>query len=195
MIPLMNMIAEQQGMKENSMDIRLVAIDVDGTLLKTDKTLSSATARAIGRASARGVEVVLSTGRIYVEFAPLLTMLPTIRYAVSCTGASVLDCRSREELFSAPLPLEQARRDYKVGIPCFFPTTGKLSMLLPIAFSARRNAKPCLALVVERLDNGMYVGRTVLTMDMAYKDSRLLCRPSGEWLRPADIVSDGEEEE
>lgn len=91
--------------------------------------------------------------------------------------------------------LEQARRDYKVGIPCFFPTTGKLSMLLPIAFSARRNAKPCLALVVERLDNGMYVGRTVLTMDMAYKDSRLLCRPSGEWLRPADIVSDGEEEE
>ena len=91
--------------------------------------------------------------------------------------------------------LEQARRDYKVGIPCFFPTTGKLSMLLPIAFSARRNAKPCLALVVERLDNGMYVGRTVLTMDMAYKDSRLLCRPSGEWLRPADIESDGEEEE
>ena len=96
------------------MDIRLVAIDVDGTLLKTDKTLSSATARAIRRASARGVEVVLSTGRIYVEFAPLLTMLPTIRYAVSCTGASVLDCRTREELFSAPLPLEQARRAWRI---------------------------------------------------------------------------------
>ena len=91
--------------------------------------------------------------------------------------------------------LELARRDYKVGVPCFFPTTGKLSMLLPISFSARRNAKPCLALVAERLDNGMYVGRTVLTMDMAYKDSRLLCRPSGEWLRPAEIQSSDDEEE
>ena len=91
--------------------------------------------------------------------------------------------------------LELARRDYKVGVPCFFPTTGKLSMLLPISFSARRNAKPCLALVAERLDNGMYVGRTVLTMDMAYKDSRLLCRPSGEWLRPADIQADAADSE
>ena len=39
-----------------------------------------------------------------------------------------------------------------------------------------------MALVAERQKNGVYLGRTVLTMSMAYIDARLLCRPSSEWL-------------
>lgn len=48
--------------------IRLLAIDIDGTLLDSSGRLPEANARAIARASSAGVEIVLATGRRY-EFA------------------------------------------------------------------------------------------------------------------------------
>jgi 5-amino-6-(5-phospho-D-ribitylamino)uracil phosphatase len=43
--------------------IRLVALDIDGTLLRSDRSLSPRTRDAIARARAKGVRVVLVTGR------------------------------------------------------------------------------------------------------------------------------------
>ena len=43
--------------------VRLVALDIDGTLLRSDKTISPRTRVAIERARASGVRVVLVTGR------------------------------------------------------------------------------------------------------------------------------------
>ena len=43
--------------------VRLLALDIDGTLLRSDRTLSPRTREAITRARARGVRVVLVTGR------------------------------------------------------------------------------------------------------------------------------------
>lgn len=42
---------------------KLVAIDMDGTLLKEDKTISQRTKNAIQSAREKGVTVVLATGR------------------------------------------------------------------------------------------------------------------------------------
>ena len=43
--------------------VRLVALDIDGTLLRSDRTISPRTLAAIDRVRARGVRVVLVTGR------------------------------------------------------------------------------------------------------------------------------------
>ncbi len=43
--------------------VRLVALDIDGTLLRSDKTISERTRRAIDRARGSGVRLVLVTGR------------------------------------------------------------------------------------------------------------------------------------
>ena len=91
------------------MDIRLIAVDLDGTLLKNDKTLSPATVGAVARAAQAGVEVAFATGRVLCEFEDLLAQLPDVRYAVTCTGAQVLDCRTGRELFFSPLPNRQVR--------------------------------------------------------------------------------------
>ncbi|MCI8524601.1 MAG: HAD family phosphatase [Oscillospiraceae bacterium] len=86
------------------MDIRLVAVDLDGTLLRNDKSLSPAAVRAVAHAAERGLEIVIATGRSRREFDHILRRLPAVRYAVCCTGACVLDCKTGEELFSSPLP-------------------------------------------------------------------------------------------
>ena len=42
-----------------------------------------------------------------------------------------------------------------------------------------------LALVVDRDDKRkIYRGTTILSMDMAYVDARLICKPADEWLNP-----------
>ena len=45
--------------------VRLVALDIDGTLLRSDKTLSARTRGALDRVRALGVRLVLVTGRRY----------------------------------------------------------------------------------------------------------------------------------
>jgi hypothetical protein len=51
---------------------RLVALDVDGTLLTSDHRVSPATREALGRARERGVEVLLATSRGPRALAPVL---------------------------------------------------------------------------------------------------------------------------
>lgn len=47
--------------------IRLLALDVDGTLFRSDGTISEASIRAIRRAQEQGVHVVLASGRDYAN--------------------------------------------------------------------------------------------------------------------------------
>ena len=55
--------------------IRLVAIDVDGTLLTSDHQVTAATAAAVGRARRAGLVIVLATGRPPRALRPILDRL------------------------------------------------------------------------------------------------------------------------
>ena len=46
-----------------------------------------------------------------------------------------------------------------------------------------------LALVVSRVAGEKYQGETILTLDMAYKNSRLITRPDSDWLNLDNIGS------
>ena len=69
------------------MPVRLIAIDIDGTLLDTRWAVPPANADAIARAVARGVEVVLATGRRFDFARPVLDRLPPVQLIVVSGGA------------------------------------------------------------------------------------------------------------
>ncbi len=46
-------------------NIRLIALDLDGTLLNADKQLPEENAAALARAAEEGIEIVPATGRFY----------------------------------------------------------------------------------------------------------------------------------
>lgn len=77
-------------------------------------------------------------------------------------------------------------RNYKAAIPQYYRDKGgegSVQLLLPICLE--NPAKADLALVVAKNDAGTaYRGSTVLTLDMAYNNARLLTRPDTEWLQP-----------
>lgn len=81
----------------------LIALDMDGTLLNSQRTISPRTMQALERISAQGVEVVLSTGRCRGELAPYLDILPEMNYYIMESGACVYDAKNKKTVYSAPL--------------------------------------------------------------------------------------------
>jgi cold shock CspA family protein len=86
----------------------------------------------------------------------------------------------------APEAIERVRRNYKTAIPQFYRDgksgQAKMQLLLPVALLRRDVVE--LALAVDRPASNVYLGRTVLTLDWAYNNARLLTRPDTDWLRP-----------
>ena len=74
-----------------STPIRLVALDLDGTLLDSQSQISPRTRQAIADAVGRGVIVLPCTGRPLASLPPLVAQLPGIRYAITTNGAAVWD--------------------------------------------------------------------------------------------------------
>jgi Cof subfamily protein (haloacid dehalogenase superfamily) len=71
--------------------VRLVATDMDGTLLRSDGTISARTLAAIRDAHQAGITVVAATGRGWRSAVPLLAPAPEITTAVCSNGALVRD--------------------------------------------------------------------------------------------------------
>lgn len=80
------------------------------------------------------------------------------------------------------------RWNYKTAIPIYYPRVNNISLLLPLCLTNNDN-KADVALVIQKLGTGNYQGQTILTLDMAYQDARLICRPNSEWLTPENIVA------
>lgn len=85
----------------------LIALDMDGTLLNSQRIITHKTRQALERISKQGVEVVLSTGRCRGELAPYLDILPEMNYYIMESGACVYDAKNKKTIYSAPLTAEE----------------------------------------------------------------------------------------
>src|SRR4051794_23694119 len=86
---------------------RLLALDVDGTLLDRDGALRPSTARAVARAAEAGIRPVLCTGRRYRRARPVGERLGIVAPIVCNSGAVVKQPADHSTLwradFDAPL--------------------------------------------------------------------------------------------
>ncbi|NJN19271.1 MAG: HAD family phosphatase [Oscillochloris sp.] len=71
------------------MTIRLVVLDLDGTLLDPDHRISAANAAAVAACRANGVRVVLATGRMVVSAAPYANALGLDTPLITLNGATL----------------------------------------------------------------------------------------------------------
>jgi hydroxymethylpyrimidine pyrophosphatase-like HAD family hydrolase len=88
--------------------IRLVALDLDGTLLDSTGEIPEANRAAIARAIGMGVEIVLATGRRYEFARGIFERLPPLLTLILSNGA-VVKTRAGETLMRSLLPREIAR--------------------------------------------------------------------------------------
>ena len=91
----------------------MIAFDLDGTLLRDDKSIPEENLAAMEKAAARGITLVPATGRIFRGLPPQLKELPFLRWYILSNGAAVYDRQEQRTLVRADIPLELALRCYE----------------------------------------------------------------------------------
>jgi len=92
--------------------IKVILLDIDGTLTNDEKIITPKTRDALLKAQKSGVRLALASGRpekgLY-KFARELEMDKNHGIFICYNGARVVDCQTGELLFSNPISVEQAK--------------------------------------------------------------------------------------
>ncbi len=90
--------------------IKMVALDLDGTLLNSKKEVTEYTAKILEEAVDAGVAVVISTGRPLTGLPENVLSLKGVRYALTANGARIHDLRDHKVLYEKLVSFEEAEK-------------------------------------------------------------------------------------
>lgn len=97
------------------MDIKLIALDLDGTLLDTDHaTIPARNLEALRAAADRGVDIALASGRSWSLLRDIAETLGPVRYGITANGAYVLDAVSGEKMGQTGMDSGQCARIIRI---------------------------------------------------------------------------------
>lgn len=80
--------------------IKLIALDMDGTLLNERGILSDGNREALMNAMDKGVHVVIATGRVFSALPRDVVKVPGIEYAITSNGANILRLADGKNVYS-----------------------------------------------------------------------------------------------
>lgn len=128
--------------------IRLIALDLDGTVFNDEKEISPRTLAAIRSALDQGIDVLPATGRTVAGVPEQFLQMPGVRYALTSNGASVVNLHSGEKLVSLPFDAAMAERAFDV----IAPFGGMLSVFIGgQSYTTVENARSSLEMVPANL--------------------------------------------
>lgn len=94
---------------------KLIALDMDGTLLNSKKQIEMDSLNDINNAVSNGKIVVLCTGRGKMEIKEYRDQLSMVRYAILLSGALIYDMKLNEAQYQKHLPEHCIERIIKVA--------------------------------------------------------------------------------
>ena len=93
-------------------DYQLIAFDMDGTLLNSQKEISPAW---IHQAALAGKTVILNTGGCPAELEEYFALLPDLTYVNCVSGAPVYNHATKETIYSRTLPADTVKKKADPG--------------------------------------------------------------------------------
>ena len=88
--------------------IRMIGLDLDGTLLTRDKRLTKKNSEVLALAARRGIHIVPVTGRPLSGIPEAVEALPFIRYVITSNGAVITDRAKNRTIREHCMPAEKA---------------------------------------------------------------------------------------
>ena len=83
--------------------------------------------------------------------------------------------------------------NWRAVVPCYNPERGESCFLLPVSFCDPSGPDRAMIASMARVEEELvYTIHTVIPLDWAYLDARLVCRPESEWLA-ADCIDEDED--
>ena len=104
------------------MKYKIIAFDLDGTLLNDTKEIPEENLRMLRRAAECGVQLVPATGRIYPGLPEQLRALSFVRYCICINGAQVYDAWEKKVICRAEIPAARALElaEFMDGLPAIY---------------------------------------------------------------------------
>ena len=87
---------------------RMIGMDLDGTLLTTEKKLTPYTQDVLKRAIAQGIIVLPATGRPVSGVPEEIMHFQGIRYAVTANGGRIVDVQENRTIYENLVPVDKA---------------------------------------------------------------------------------------
>ena len=97
-------ISNKANNKEGFLPYSLIAMDMDGTLLTSDKKILPETLDDLSLVADKGVHLSYATGRALVEMKEYFEITPMIRYAICYSGAIIYDCMAKKVIYRKEVP-------------------------------------------------------------------------------------------
>lgn len=91
------------------MTYKALALDLDGTLINSEKKLSTKNKKAVIEAAQCGVHIILASGRPLFGIEPVAEALELSRvggYILAYNGGNIIDCKTKEVIYSRNFPPE-----------------------------------------------------------------------------------------
>ncbi|MBQ2973750.1 MAG: HAD family phosphatase [Clostridia bacterium] len=105
------------------MSIKLIASDLDGTLMSPDHlTVSERTKKALWLAHEKGIKIAIATGRALSFTEGVTSQIPFVDYVVCSNGASVYDRNNRNFIYGNTVSPEITAEAVKLlaSMPVYF---------------------------------------------------------------------------
>lgn len=96
------------------MKYKMVCIDMDGTLLGKRKKISKFSKDVIKKAHDMGVEIVVTTGRLYNNAAYFSQLLGVDSPVIAANGAIVIDQKTNDIIYESAIPEEECMNILKI---------------------------------------------------------------------------------
>lgn len=89
-------------------DIRIIGLDLDGTVYTSDKIITPHTKEVLERASQKGILIIPTTGRAGTGIPDYLKTLKGMRYIVISNGASIIDLETGTAIYNNCIPVKDS---------------------------------------------------------------------------------------
>lgn len=174
--------------------IKLIAIDLDGTLLTDAKTISDTNKKMLAEAKARGVKIVICTGRPLIaikDYLAELNLLDADDYSITFNGG-LIQTNTGEILGKTAMDLADVQHIHQLltnlALPmdvlsdalCFQFETAKDH---PSIYPTLNKALTYVPKTIEALDEDTLYNKVVAAIDAAYLDQKIALIPNEEYER------------
>ena len=105
---------------QEKLDVRLIALDLDDTLLNDNREITDLTVHTLRECAERGIYVVLCSGRAEDAILPFVRRLEIAgkeagRYLIAINGCSIFDLHKREQIFCRKVEADILTRTNEVA--------------------------------------------------------------------------------
>ena len=95
--------------------IKAIFLDLDGTALTSEHTISENLKNKLNELEKRGVKIFIATGRTFTSVSPFIEMLKIKNPVITYNGGRIVDPTTKKKIYEKPLDANAVEKIIKIA--------------------------------------------------------------------------------